>query len=780
MAETQCQLARYPSEKSEWHWRFTVLKAEILHRQGLDAQALTLLKPDLPPVLATTDVAVRRKLAQAMASAFTQQLGDADAFLAEAKDLAQAHAPEFLGEVHLKKGTVAFFRGDLATAESEYQEALKLARADKNQFLEAAALEGLGVVATKNEHYDQSIDWDQAALQVARSVGAQQSIAQTLGNMAWCYRKLGQYDSSLRLYQEAEEASKRTGAIGDQIYWLASIANVYSEEYDSVQAEPVLQQSLDLARRQDDKDTVAVCLNDLSEIALDTGRLELAQKYENEADEVERTGSNRAELLQSRLMRARINESERHWATAESGFRSVISDSSADSSQKWEAEAHLAKVYADASQTEKAEKEFRHSLDTIETVRSSVRNEELRLSFLSSPISFYGDYIDFLIARNRVREALQIAELSRARTLAEGLMPGTKVSFVPTDLRPQQIATRSHAIVLLYWIGDQHSYLWVVTPSQVSYFGLPSRAEIAPLVSAYRDAIAEGKDVLSSDRDNGEKLYRMLVEPAQNLLSKASRVIVLPGETLYGLNFETLIVPRPRPHFWIEDVTLSTANSLALLSTTSKTNSQQEATLLLIGNPEPPSQDFPALGQGAAEVRAVSAHFPAARRELVLGARATPAAYANANPERFTYLHFVAHAIASRTQPLDSAAILSGPTSSYKLYAREIVAHPLRARLVTISACNGAGTRAYAGEGLVGLAWAFLRAGARNVIASLWEVSDSPSTTRLMDGLYEGLNHGDDPAAALRKAKLRILHSNEGLAFRKPFYWGPFQLYTVL
>jgi len=68
--------------------------------------------------------------------------------------------------------------------------------------------------------------------------------------------------------------------------------------------------------------------------------------------------------------------------------------------------------------------------------------------------------------------------------------------------------------------------------------------------------------------------------------------------------------------------------------------------------------------------------------------------------------------------------------------ARDIVQHPLHADLVTISACYGGGERAYSGEGLVGLAWAFLRAGAHNVIAGLWDVTDA-STEQLMDRFCE-------------------------------------------
>ena len=68
---------------------------------------------------------------------------------------------------------------------------------------------------------------------------------------------------------------------------------------------------------------------------------------------------------------------------------------------------------------------------------------------------------------------------------------------------------------------------------------------------------------------------------------------------------------------------------------------------------------------------------------------------------------------------------------------------------MTISSCHGAGRRAFAGEGLVGLAWAFLRAGAHEVIAALWEVNDT-STVSLMDTMYRSIHDGHAPADALR------------------------------
>src|SRR5213075_42203 len=96
-------------------------------------------------------------------------------------------------------------------------------------------------------------------------------------------------------------------------------------------------------------------------------------------------------------------------------------------------------------------------------------------------------------------------------------------------------------------------------------FKLPNTSEIDPLVKSYRKALLGMGDAQNAGSTEGRQLYAILVQPARNMIPPGSRVMVLPSETLYGLNFETLIVPDPRPHFWIEDVTLTTASSLTLI-----------------------------------------------------------------------------------------------------------------------------------------------------------------------------------------------------------------------
>src|SRR5260370_41927514 len=101
--------------------------------------------------------------------------------------------------------------------------------------------------------------------------------------MGWSYRKLGDFENALTLYKHAEEAARSSGLVGDQIYLLTGISNGYYLQRDYDAAETILKQALGLARAHNDKGTLTEFLNDLAEIAIETGQGDLAEKH---ADEV--------------------------------------------------------------------------------------------------------------------------------------------------------------------------------------------------------------------------------------------------------------------------------------------------------------------------------------------------------------------------------------------------------------------------------------------------------------------------------------------------------------
>jgi hypothetical protein len=412
---------------------------------------------------------------------------------------------------------------------------------------------------------------------------------------------------------------------------------------------------------------------------------------------------------------------------------------------------------------------------------------DYKLSYLTRLIHFYRVYVDALVEQGQIERALEIADSSRGRVLAERQGVPAAAPATPGDLRKR--AAQSGSVFLSYWLAPSRSYLWVVTPVRVQLFPLPPAREIEELVRQHQAAIDNLiADPLASAGRAGYRLFEILVQPALPSLPHGSRVLIVPDASLYALNFETLPAPGSvcgpptadcrlqGRHYLIEDFEIAVAPSLAMLNTRPSPPPPSRRSLLLIGNAIARAPEYPGLKFAGAEMASVARHFPSGHVTSFDGARAVPAAYREAMPDRFSHVHFTAHATANLDSPLDSAVILSGPDAGFKLYARDVATMPLNAELVTVSACRSAGERTYSGEGLVGFAWAFLRGGARRVVAGLWDVDDK-STAELMDGLYTGLAAGDSPAKALRAAKLTLLHRGGPTA--KPYYWAPFELFTL-
>jgi CHAT domain-containing protein len=771
-------ITRYGSKSQEWSWRFRILKAQILITQSAPQEALALLNGPLPPELATKDDAVRKVLLEGTAYRSAQEFAPAASKLNEAQHLAESFQPQLLCEVLNAVGALEIAENRYDNADEALHRALALARQQHNARQEASVLLNLALVATNRERYDEAIDRNQEALQLSRSLGMQSLVATILGNLGWAYSELGDFEASLGYYKQGAEASAKSGLPGYSAYWFSAVADTYIALHEYSPAEELARGALENARRLKNGQTTTQCLNTLAEVMLRTRRLAEAERYNQEALRIEAAGLDNFGTLRTLILAGHIAANEKRFKDGDEIFQRVLGEPGAGTPLRWEAAAGLARIRDGQGNSVDAERLYLQAIKIIEQARDSIHHDELRLSFLSSGIAVYGQYIDFLVRQARPADALRQAELSRARTLGEGLASDTKANSRSISTPPpQQLARKLHATLLVYWLDEDHSFLWVITPTKTTSFGLPPASEIDHQLKAYGKAIVNSKDVLTSeDRLTGEKLYAMLIAPAQKLIPANSRIILLPDQSLYGLNFETLIAPEPKPHYWIEDVTLTTASSLTLLAAAANRPPPKEKNLLLVGNTKQANIEFPPLSQSALEMKKVEQYFPESHRLVLEEAKATPSAYLSSNPERFSYLHFATHGTASSARPLESAVVLSPEGESFKLYARDVVTKHLRAELVTISACYGSGKRAYSGEGLVGLSWAFLRAGAHNVIGALWEVADAPATPELMDSLYNELNRGKDPATALRDAKLKLLHS--GTVFAKPFYWAPFQLYA--
>jgi len=675
----------------------------------------------------------------------------------------------------LAEGLLAGERSEPAVAEDFHRRTLLFARAHGDAYLESTSLLNLGFESLAQGHFDEALDRSEEALAAARAAGARILALVAEGNIAWAYYRLGDSERALELARDAERQAAETEDVFDQGNELTNIGYIYMDRNQFNLAADYFRRALTLAEGIKAKQDSYNALRVLARLSVLINDLEKASDYARRALLIAQESKVHVDELYPRLIQGQIAARRGDPSGAEKTFAEVERDPVCPVFLKWEAEHSLALLSESGDKSPEANRYYRLALATFEGARSSVRHESSQLSFLTNGWRIYDDYIHFLVARGKTEEALRWADYSRARTLAEGLgiLPA-KSTPEPPPLHAAEIARAVDGTLLFYWLGEKQSYLWAITPQSTQLFTLPPGPEIEPVARRYREAMT-GPSATGLANADGQRLYRTLVAPAERLLQKG-RVFVIPDGGLNNLNFDTLITLTPAPHYWIDDAVIANASSLRMLAASSPAVSARK-NLLLMGDTVAPNSNYPELARAGAQVQAVAAHFPSTQERIFTRDHATPQAYFDAKPEQYSNIHFVAHGTASRLSPLDSAIILSRSTpesESFKLYARDIIQHRLSAELVTISACYGSGTRSYSGEGLVGLSWAFQRAGAHNVVAALWEASDAP-TEQLMKSFYDELNRGAAPDTALRTAKLGLLHNS---AFKNPFYWAPFQLYT--
>jgi CHAT domain-containing protein len=169
------------------------------------------------------------------------------------------------------------------------------------------------------------------------------------------------------------------------------------------------------------------------------------------------------------------------------------------------------------------------------------------------------------------------------------------------------------------------------------------------------------------------------------------------------------------------------------------------------------------------EARAVHRLVAGPGGDLLLGRRATRERWLALDPSRYRYLHFAAHAVVDDERPDRTRLVLAGGN----LALPDIRRLTLTAELATLSACETALGRGVRGEGVIGLPHAFLSAGARGVVVSLWRVGDR-STGEFMQEFYAELAAGRPPAEALRVVRRRWISNPP--PHGSPAAWGAFVL----
>lgn len=387
-----------------------------------------------------------------------------------------------------------------------------------------------------------------------------------------------------------------------------------------------------------------------------------------------------------------------------------------------------------------------------------------------------------------------------------------------------------HVSLVEFHLGEKHSLVWLFAHGDSYFVLLPGREEIENAVKLYLDLLATPPSHFYIERDltklkeASKVLFEMLFSGLSRHIESGDRLIVVADGLLHYLPFETLV---NNDRYLIEDHEVGYTPSASLLvqlqEATSRNETGDRMELLAFGDPifggeiktsltrkasgarkvgvtrnasvrgkvatrravrrpvdvlrdARVSNGFklPPLPRTRDEVQYIGRLFQTDRTRLYLGKNSTEAVLKRENLRRYRRLHFATHSLVDESSPSRSAVVLTldnNPEEDGFLEVNEIADLDLDCELVVLSACQTGRGQVLSGEGIIGLSRAFLRAGARSVVVSLWSVTDI-STGQLMKNFYQHLAGNLGNAAALRLAKLDMLRGTTET--RHPYYWAPF------
>jgi CHAT domain-containing protein/tetratricopeptide (TPR) repeat protein len=368
----------------------------------------------------------------------------------------------------------------------------------------------------------------------------------------------------------------------------------------------------------------------------------------------------------------------------------------------------------------------------------------------------------------------------------------------PASLKSIQTALHPNELTVEYVLDEPHAYAVWISKEQAGLTILPAGAQtIRNLTQEYLSSIRAKED----NAHVSEELYSILLRPFTQL-KKYDTLIVVPDGILYFLPFDTL--RDPHGSFLAQSRTISYVPAMTVLDVLRTRRDLEEPQHSFLGVGDVPYQDqgdvSPELpkpeGIESTVLRGLSDTFgtplhdlPQTRREVLsankilgnngvvlLGSRATEAAFESEPLADFRVVHLAVHGFADSRFPERSALVLGidhASSDNGLLQIPEIMRLHFNADLVTLSACDTGVGKVEGEEGITNLAEAFLVSGAKAVVASLWSADDT-FTSDLMKRFYTHLAQGEDKATALRDAK-RDLLAKYGTQV-SPYYWGAFVL----
>ena len=687
------------------------------------------------------------------------------------------------------KGTEGKAYGNLGSAygclgdykkEIEFQrQSLSIAKEIGCKATEGNAYTILGTAYKNLGDYEGAIEFHQQSLRIAKEIGDKRSEGVAYGNLGNAYNFLGDYKKALEFYQQSLSVGKEIGGkwLEGKVY--ANLGCTYARLGDNEKGREILQQCLSIAK--------------------EIGNKELeGQVYAN-------LGSCESNCLSDSKKEIKFEQQSL-----------CIAKEIGDKRLELQAYMKLGASLLKLLDFRKAEECFESSIKVFEEMRFLLQEKDEWKISLRDTLETYRYLWIVQLLQSKTKEALLTAERGRAQALADLMESryGAKSTPSASKERIERITNISSLISspttflaeasgsVFFWVL-QRDQEWQFMHEILSYTledmtnkayeqirsTKPARCEDRSLDDPDNESIEDLSDrdanenEFTSSQAGGDalkELYDVVIAPISHLI-KDEELIIVPDGSSFLIPYAALLDQNSR--YLSETLRIRLAPSLTSLSLLAECPEERHSTsgALLVGDPwietvrlksreNRKLKRFPQLPGAVKEIKMIGQILNV---EPLTGKNATKEQVLS-RLNSVSLVHIAAHGSAERGEILLSPNHGSSNPPEEKdclLTMTDVLNAKLDAKLVVLSCCHSGRGKINA-EGVVGIARAFLGAGARSVIASLWAIDDEATLT-FMRHFYEHLVKGKSASKSLHEAMKMMRESDD---FNAVKYWAPFML----
>ncbi len=679
-----------------------------------------------------------------------ERIGNAKVFAEKKKDTGK------LIQLLNARGYIYAKLGNTDEAIKAYEEAIALTVEIGNLGEEAIGHNNVGDALRLAGRFADARQAFMHAMELDRKLGDSVGLAFDYANIGLAFEGMGRDVDAIENLSEAIALSRKLGNPLNELKSLIALGRIY-----------IKQQKLDSARKNlEDGLALAVKLNDTNwewKYRLQLGRVDVLEGRTKEGLEHFLTAIETTESMPP-IIRVAKNGPRIEEETSELYDEALdILSKEGKSEEAFDlTERYRSRQFLDLFGGETIAFPFKGVLERLAKEKESrTRLQAARNEWLKAPED----------GKAAAKTALDEARASYDASLADLANLNERLpAYVKVDSRPfaelLPLLPDDYALISYYQTGNA-LLIWTVAGGSLSM----ERVEITrdssnERVKTFRNLLLNFHPVETV----AQSLYEQLILPVQDRIRDREKWVVVPFGPLHFVPFAALYDGK-RFLLDMKAVSyLSSMNQLRFLGSAGGKMPKNPKRLAL-GGEITEGNDLGKLPFTKHELESFGYTF--VNPTVLIGENASEEEFKRLAPG-VDHIHIASHADLDRVSPIRSSLTLAPKgNEDGKLRLSEVLALPLKAELVTLSACETALGPLGSGDEVIGLSRAFLGAGARRVLASLWRVSDL-ATAVLMKHMFRRLKE-EAPSPALRDAQKEVR-----TFFPHPNYWAGFRLEGAL